>query len=178
VDSPFAGILRNCVAFGIVSTMALGIVSTSLGSIQCVLGHNYSVAAKHEATTVGHILGIDYGKGGPFWRYEFSINGAKVVGRSQVCATPLAPGACLNGPVLVYYSYQPNSNSRLEDFAAASTHAYRFGKTALAIGFTFLVLSGAGICIVARKDKRKNDSDPEDKNGRSISDDLPDAIPY
>ena len=41
-------------------------------------------------------------------------------------------------PVLVYYSYQPNSDSRLEDFAAASTHAYRFGKTALAIGFTFL----------------------------------------
>jgi hypothetical protein len=56
----------------------------------------------------------------------FLVNGVKMDDYSEVCPTPLAPGACFNenGLVLVYYSYQPYPNSRLEDFAIASSHAY------------------------------------------------------
>lgn len=138
--------------------MLFGIIGTSVGGYQCVKGYNYSVAAQHEATTVGRIVKVSYGKGGPAYRYQFSVNGVEVDDYSEVCSTPLAPDACLdNGQVLVYYSYQPYQNSRLEDFAIASSHAYRIGKPALAIGFPLLVLTVAGMSIQARKDKPKDD---------------------
>lgn len=76
----------------------------------------------------------------------------------------------------MYYSYQPFTNSRLEDFAVAARHAYRIGKPALAIGLPLLVLTCACIAILQRKDKGEDDSDPEDEKGRSKTHDVPGSI--
>ena len=142
--------------------MVLGIVAIAVGAYQCVKGHNYAVAAQHEATTVGRITGI--GRKGTI-RYEFSANGVKVDDYSDICMTPLAPDACAgDGPVLVYYSYQPYTNSMLEDFAVASARAYRTGKPALAIGLPLTGLSWAAIFVLQRKKKGEADSDPDDDN--------------
>jgi hypothetical protein len=155
----------------------LGFFGTVFGGWHCVKGHNYSVAAQHESTTVGRVVKILTGKGGPDYRYEFSVNGVRMDDFSEICATPLAPGACnKEGPVLVYYSFQPYSNSRLEDFAVASAHAYRIGAPALAIGLPLFVLSIAALVVMARADKRDNDSNPDKGKRRSKSDDVPDVI--
>ncbi len=145
-----------------------------IGGYQCIKGHNYSVAAQHESTTVGRIVRVTQGKSRAY-HYDFSVNGVTMDDYSEVCRTPLAPGACDNhGPVLVYYSSQPYSNSRLEDFAAASAHAYRIGIPTIAICLPLYALAFVVISIVTRRDKSEDDSD--DQNGRSKSDDLPDEI--
>ncbi|MFY9854173.1 MAG: hypothetical protein WAK26_09890 [Terracidiphilus sp.] len=154
-----------------------GLGGTVIGCVECVSAHNFSVAAEHEATTVGRVVKILGGKGGPAYQYVFSVNGAKVDDYSKVCETPLAPGACDNhGPVLVYYSFQPFSNSRLEDFADASKHAFRVGIPALAIGLPLFVLSLWTMVILSRRDKREGDPDVDEEEGTSKSDDVPDAI--
>jgi hypothetical protein len=169
VDGPFFRVL--------VFLFVGGLFGTYFGGYRCIAAHTYAVAAQHEAATVGRVMGISGGKDGPAWHYVFSVNGVKMDDYSRVCATPLAPGACHNkGPVLVYYSYQPYSNSRLEDFAVASRNTYRVGKPVLAISLTTLVLSCAGMVVLARKDKSKEDPDPDQQKGRSKSDDVPDAI--
>ena len=75
--------------------------------------------------------------------------------------------------MLVYYSYQPYSNSALEDFADASAHAYRVGKPTLAIGLPLFVLSLAALIILSRKDKPEEEPDPDREKGSSKSDDVP-----
>lgn len=157
--------------------LALGLISTAIGGYQCIAGHTYSVAAQHEATTVGQIVGMLSGRGSEAYKYEFSVNGVRMNDYSEVCATPLSPDGChKHGSVLVYYSYQPFPNSRLQDFAVASIHAYRIGKPVLAIGLPLLVLTGAMIAIQLRKDKGEDDSDPDDKKERNEIYDLPDTI--
>lgn len=112
------------------------------------------------------------GKGSSAYHYVFSVNGVKMDDQSDVCATPLAPGACDNhGPVLVYYSFQPFSNSLLEDFSVASNLSYRFGKLAFAIDLPLLVLSSVAIAVLARKEKREGDSDSE------VESDTPSEVP-
>ena len=87
-------------------SMALGIFSTLAGSYWCAVGYNYSVAAKHESTTVGRVLGMISGRGGSAFQYVFYVNGVALDDYSDVCATPITPDACHNhGQVLVYYSY-------------------------------------------------------------------------
>jgi hypothetical protein len=165
MNGPFAPALAFC--------LLIGIAGTVVGSYQCIKGYTYSVAAQHESTAVGHVLSDYYGKGGGY-HYEFSINGVKMDDYCDVCATPLAPRACHNnGPVLVYYAYQPFSNSLLEDFSVAETHGYRIGRLALAIGLPFLVLSTTGITILSRKDGREEDPGPEVRNRPS---DVPDDL--
>jgi hypothetical protein len=155
------------------------------------MGYTYSVAAQHERTTVGRVVSaaLERAVG---WRniklnpladiptdyhFVFSVNGVKMDDTDQVCSTPLAPGACSNkSPVLVYYSYQPYSNARLEDFAVASRNTIRSGELPLAIGLALLVLCCTGIFILARKNKGENDSDTDAERGTSKSDDVPDAI--
>jgi hypothetical protein len=170
MDGPFARVLAFC--------FLLGLACTAVGGYQCVKAHTYSVAGQREATAVGRITHISHGRGGTvFYHYVFSVNGVKMDDYSEVCASPLTLDACYNhGPVLVYYSYQPYPNSRLEDFTVASTHAYRIGKPALAIGLPLIVLTCAAVAILLRKDKRKDDSDPEEEKGRSKANDVPDAI--
>ena len=137
-----------------------GLFGTFYGGYQCMEGHTYSVAARHEATAVGRVVKILHGKGGIAYSYVFSVNGVKMSDYSNVCATPLAPGACFsNSPVLVYYSYQPFSNSRLEDFAVSSTKDYRSGVPALVIALPIFGLSCAGMLILSRKEKEDDDSD-------------------
>lgn len=136
------------------------------------------MAAQHEAAIVGRVTKITHGRHGSIaYHYVFSVNGVQFDDYSGVCATPLSPGACNHqGPVLVYYSYQPYSNSRLEDFAVASAHAYRFGEPSLAIGLPLFVLSLAALIILARTDKREDGPDPDEQKGASKSDEIPDAI--
>jgi hypothetical protein len=154
----------------------LGFFGAARGGYLCVKGHTYAMAAQHEATAVGRVVGIYTGRS-PAYHYVFSVNGVKMDDSSEVCQTPLAPGACSkNGPVLVYYSYQPYSNSRLEDFAVASIDAYRFGKPALGIGLPLFILAFTAIVIQVRKETRERDQDSDAKKGRSKSDDVPDAI--
>jgi hypothetical protein len=152
-----------------------GVAGTFIGAYQCVKGYTYSVAAQNEASTAGRVVGMYHGKGGPAYHYVFTVNGVKFDDASKICATPLAPRACdNNGPVLVYYSFQPFSNSLLEDFFVASKSAYRIGRIALAIGSPILVLSIAAIVVLTRKDKRREDYDPNPD--RNTPDDVPDDI--
>lgn len=158
-------------------SLLLGTVGTVVGGWHCVKGHNYAVAAQNEATIRGRVIGMLSGKGGPAYHYVFSINGVELDDYSDVCTTPIVPEACDNkGPVLVYYSYKPFANSRLEDFAVASARAYRIGKPLLAVGFPLLVLTSVAIAIEARKGKPENDNDPENRSGTSKSDVVPDAL--
>lgn len=157
--------------------LLLGIAGTVVGIWQCISGHNFAVAALHEATTVGRVVSISHGKGGPSWNYEFTVNGVKFDDYSKVCRTPLEPDACYdNGPVLVYYSFEPFQNSRLEDFSVSSASAYRIGKPALAIGLPLFILTCVVAAILSRKDKGEDDPDPDRQKGASRSDEIPDSI--
>ena len=96
---------------------------------------------------------------------------------SKVCTTPLVPNACDNkGPVLVYYSFKPFQNSRLEDFAVASTRAYRIGVPSFAVGLPVLVLACIGIAVSQDKGKSEDDGEPQLKSVRGDSDDVPDSL--
>jgi hypothetical protein len=166
--------MDDTVAKGLVFCILAGIVGTIVGCWQCISGHNFAVAAQHEFTAAGRITG--FGRHGAFM-YKFPVNGVMMDDYSAVCRTPLAPGACyLNESVLVYYSFQPFSNSRLEDFSVASANAYRIGKPALAIGLPLFFWSTVIMVILSRKNKSKVDPDPEDRRGRSKSGDVPDVI--
>jgi len=169
MNGPLGRTLLICVLLGIISSFA--------GGCQCTWGHNYAVAAQHQSTTVGHVVRISGGKGGPYYHYVFSVNGVAVDDSSNVCHTPLAPGACDNlGPVLVYYSHQPFAISKLQDFTSASNDAYRFGKPALAIGLPLFVWSTVIMVILSRKNKPKHHPNPDGEKGRSKSGDVPDVI--
>lgn len=153
--------------------LLLGIAGTVVGTWQCISGHNFAVAAQHEATTVGRVIGTYKGD----WHYEFTLNGVKFDDWSAVCRTPLAPDACYGyGSVLVYYSFEPFQNTRLEDFSAASAHAYRIGKPALGIGLPLFILTCVVAVILSRKDKSNDDPDPDNQKGASRSDEIPDSI--
>lgn len=146
MDVPFARILMFI--------LLAGIGGTIYGGYECVEGLTYSVAAQHEATSVGRVTGISFDKGGVHYHYVFSLNGVGRNDYSDVCTTPLAPGACeKKGPVLVYYAFQPFSNSRLGDFAVASHKDLEYGIPALALGLPLLGLSIGGLVIRARREK-------------------------
>ena len=149
--------LNRLIAHGLVYGLLVGIGGVLFGGIRCAQGHTYSVAAQHQASTAGRIVGKLFGKGGSVsYHYVFSLNGVDRDDTSPVCTTPLAPGACDNkGPVLVYYSFEPFSNSRLENFSDASRHAYRTGELGLGIGLPLLALSAAGLAIRSRNGKGK-----------------------
>ena len=174
--SPSLGIRDLCILAGIIVTF--------LGGYQCVKGHAYRVAAENEATAVGRVLGMSSGRGGSSYRYTFSINGVRVDDYSEVCETELKPGACYDyGPVVVYYSYQPFQNSRLEDFAVASKKAYRSGEIALRIGLPLLIVPSVALEIFSRRGKGDDDSDSvsdssnfEDEEPERKSSDQPDDL--
>lgn len=169
MDGPLAGLMGLC--------LLAGVLATGAGSYDCIRAHTYSVAAQHQATTVGHVVGMIYGKGSHAYKYVFSINGVALDDYSDVCSTPLVADACWNrGPVLVYYAYEPYTNSRLEDFAISSARAYRAGKPELAGGLLLLLIAGGGIYFLTRREQRDGPSSPEDRRGRSGTDDVPDAI--
>lgn len=171
MDVPFARILMF--------SLLAGIGGTIYGAYQCVEGQTYSVAAQHEATIVGRITGISVSKGEVHYQYVFSLDGVGRNDYSNVCTTPLAPGACKNkGPVLVYYSFQPFSNSRLEDFAVASHKDFEFGIPALVLGLPLFGLSIGGLVIRARQEKGSPDWPVTEATIQSVTErsaDYPDA---
>jgi hypothetical protein len=151
LDPRWAGPLALCVLIGAAGTV--------VGGIECGKGHDYALAAQHESTTVGRIVKVIHGKSTSY-RYEFSVNGVRMDDESPLCATPLEQGACENnGPVLVYYSWQPYSNSLLQDFAEARSDAFRDGKFLLAIGLPMLILPGAALVMLLRPGKSSDSSD-------------------
>lgn len=146
--------MNRLIARILVSTLLAGIGGGVFGCFRCVQGYTYSVAAQGQATVAGHVVGIFHGRGGPYYHYVFSLNGVDRDDTSNVCATPLAPGACQgNGPVLVYYSFQPFPNSLLEDFAVASRRAYSTGMLWLGVGLPLLSLGIAGMAVRSRNAK-------------------------
>ena len=54
-----------------------------IGGYQCIMGHNYSVAAQHEATTVGNIVRVHASAKGTAYYYQFSVNGVKMDDHSE-----------------------------------------------------------------------------------------------
>lgn len=113
----------------------VGTVGTIAGSMQCIKGHTYGVAAHHESTTTGRVREILGGKGGPLWVYVFTVNDVKFNDSSDGCDTPLEPHGCQKGGlVLVHYSFEPYRVTRLREFSAVSTDAYRIGVPALSVG--------------------------------------------
>ncbi len=167
-DHPSLGIPGLCILAGIVITL--------FGGYKCVKGHIYGVAAEHESTTVGRIVGVSYGRFEAY-RYDFSVNELKMDDYSEVCETPLKPGACFNyGPVLVYYSFEPYSNSRLQDFAVASGDSFRIGKVALIIGLPLIVFPSIALVILPRKNKCEDEDGPAEEEPRGEEDGEPDEI--
>ena len=75
--------------------------------------------------------------------------------QQRLCDCPGAGRVRQKGPVLVYYSFEPYPNSRLEDFAVASHNDIRAGIPALAIGLPLLVLSCGGFAIHMRRSQRR-----------------------
>ncbi len=139
----------------------LGAMASGFGCYECAEGHSYRVAAESEVTTVGHIVQAPRSRKGTY-RYEFSIKGVRMEDYSNVCFTPLAPGACENnGPVLVYYSYQPSPNSLLEDFADAGSFSYRVGKFLLAIGLPPFVLCSALLALLLNRQRKQLKGEPD-----------------
>lgn len=169
--------MDDTLAKALVLSLLAGLVGTIVGCWQCISGHNYAVAAQHQSTTVGRVVRISSGKGGPYYHYVFTVNGVAVDDLTSDCRTPLAPGACDNlGPVLVYYSYQPFAISKLQDFTSASNDAYRFGEPALAIGLPLFVLSIAALVVLSRKGRFGTEPDPGDQPGASKSGGMPDDL--
>jgi hypothetical protein len=155
-----------------------GLAGSVAGCYQCVEGQIYRVAAEHESTAVGRVVGFYTGRGGSFaYHYVFSVNEVAMDDYSEVCSTPLTPGACdKKGSVLVYYAYQPFANSRLEDFAIASKRAFRLGEMWLAIGLPVFVLPCAVFAVLARKNKGEGERDSARASGRNTPDDAPDDL--
>jgi len=168
-----------------------GLVGTSVGVARCIEGHAFSRDAQHEKTAVGRVVSSHLLQGGgrlpnrwnpladvpTIYHYVFSINGVQMDDTDQVCKTPLAPGACHNnGPVLVYYSYEPYRNSRLEDFAIAGRNTTRAARLPLAVGLTLLILPIAAMVILGRKNKSDDNSDWAGQRDDALNNDVPDDL--
>jgi hypothetical protein len=168
MDIPFGRLLIFLVVGGLFGTIA--------GGYQCAKGYNYRVAAEHEATAVGRIVGLYQGKGGIAYHYVFSVNGVKMDDYSEVCETPQTRGACMNdGFVLVYYSYEPFANSRLEDFSLASKYALKLGGLLLTFALPVFALSSVTVRVLMRRNKGDDDSEPGEREGDTPSD-VPDDL--
>jgi hypothetical protein len=152
MDNPLAKVLA-------VMTFC-GLFITSAGVLRCIVGYTFSLEAQHEKSTVGRLVGRhpehhlyhSVPHLNPFadqefvYHYVFPVNGVQMDDYDRVCKTPLAPGGCGKaGPVLVYYSYQPFSMSRMEDFAVAGRNTTQSARLPLAIGLPLLLLGVAGI---------------------------------
>jgi hypothetical protein len=141
----------------LVPFIQFGLILTGIGSQQCIKGYDYRVAAKHEMTTVGHIVYVPAGRGS--YKYEFWVDGVKMVDSARLCTTPLMPDACKHyGPVLVYYSYQPYSNSLLQDFSIACNFPIQVGKLLLAIGLPLLIFPSVILAVLMYRSSRGNGS--------------------
>jgi hypothetical protein len=145
--------------------LALGIGAIVYGCVQSVIGFTDRDAAKHEATAPGVIVRVYHGKGTTY-DYEFRVNGVLMRDSSGSCRTPLTPGDCkVGGQVLVYYTYEPSTDSKLEDFADASREALQLGIWTVPIG---VLLTGGS--LLARKLVGASESSEDDDDSSKEDD--------
>lgn len=140
------------------NALAFGIMACAVGCFLLVTGLTDRDSAKHEATTPGVIVGIRHGRRGPYFEYEFRVNGIKMSDSSGECKTPLNPQGCGVGDhVLVYYTFQPSNNSRLEDFADAAREKLGWATVLSVVGVLLI-----GISFLLRKLGYSDSSDGSD----------------
>jgi hypothetical protein len=155
------------------NALAFGSMACILGCVLLVTGLTDRDAAKHEATTPGIIVGIKHGKGGPFYDYEFRVNGIKMSDSGGDCKTPLDPRGCsVGGHVLVYYTFQPTNSSRLEDFADAAREKLRWATRVSVVGVLLI-----GISFLLRKLGYSDSSDDNDDTPQDDSSEMPSIAP-
>jgi hypothetical protein len=150
------------------NALAFGIMACVVGGFLLVTGLTDRDAARHEATTTGVIVAIKHGRGGPFYDYEFRVNGIKMSDSGGDCKAPLNPQGCGVGDhVLVYYTFQPTNNSRLEDFADAAHEKLIWAARASALGVLLI-----GISFLLRKlgysDSSESDDDTPPDNPSEV----------
>lgn len=139
--------------------LALGIILTVVGCVVILIGLTYRDEAKHEATTTGVIVRVVHGKSTTY-DYVFRVNGIKMNDSGGTCKTPLTSIGCKEGgQVLVYYAYEPTTNSMLEDFADAAREKLQLGTGLSAVG---LLMVGASLFM--RKTEGGSDSSGEDND--------------
>lgn len=162
---------------GLLFGFICGVSATLWGCSQWITGMVYRDAAEHEISTVGQIVNIsEYGRHGPTYNYDFTVNGVRMRDYSGVCDTPLTRTSCIvGGPALVYYSFQPFSNSRLGDFTVVSRDAFQAGNRELVIGVSLIVLCTAIFDVQRRMNKDEPESD-EDVNENSSAENPDDAL--
>jgi hypothetical protein len=155
------------------NALAFGIIACVVGGFLLVTGLTDRDAAKHEATTPGIIVGIKHGRGGPYFEYEFRVNGIKMSDSSGECMTPLNPQGCGVGDhVVVYYTFQPTNSSRLEDFADAARE-----KLGWATGVSVVGVLLIGISFLLRKLGYSDSSDDSDDTPPDDSSGMPSIAP-
>jgi hypothetical protein len=150
---------------GSMRLMVLGILLTLVGCVMIFIGFTYRDEAKHEAATTGVIVRVVHGKSTTY-DYVFRVNGIKMNDSGGTCKTPLTSNGCRErGQVLVYYAYEPTTNSMLEDFADAAREKLQLGAALSTVG---LLMVGASLLM--RKFGTVSDSS-EDDNDSSNHDD-------
>jgi uncharacterized protein DUF3592 len=155
------------------NALAFGIIACVVGCFLLVTGLTDRDAAKHEATTPGIIVGIQHGRGGPYYDYEFRVNGIKMNDSGGDCKTPLDPQGCsVGGHVLVYYTFQPSNNSRLEDFAEGARE-----KLGWATGLSVVGVLLIGLSFLLRKLGYSDSSDNSDYTPQDESSEMPSIAP-
>jgi hypothetical protein len=141
-----------------------GIGLAVVGSVIVLIGLTYRDAANHEATTTGMIVRVNHGKSTTY-HYEFRVNGIKMSDSSGACKTPLTPDGCKKGgQVVVYYTFEPTTNSMLKDFADAAHEKLQWGTGLTAVGL--LLIAGSWLM---RRSGGSSGSD-EEGDGRSQED--------
>jgi hypothetical protein len=146
--------------------LVLGLVAILIGSVEAVVGLIYRDAARHEATAPGVVVRVDYYRSSPTYYYEFRVNGGLMQDSSHDCKTSLTRVGCnAGGQVLVYYTYEPFNDSKLEDFADASRGPVLSAILMFPIG---LLLTGGW--LLARRFRGGADSSQETDDASSEDD--------
>jgi hypothetical protein len=141
-------------------TLIWGIGFTLFGCFQLFFAWQFSDAAKREISTVGRIVHAYHGKGTSYL-YVFTVDDVNYQDDSDTCVTPLSELGCEAGaPVTVYYDSKHLSQSRLQEFRAASREKRSIGEWATGVG---LLLFGMHFWI------RRNRSDTEDSEEANAS---------
>ncbi len=142
-----------------------GIMLTLVGCVMMIIGLTYRDEARHEATTTGVIVRVIHGKSTTY-DYVFRVNGIKMNDSGGACKTPLTSDGCREGgQVLVYYAYEPTTNSMLEDFADAAREKLQLGAVLSTVG---LLMIGASLFM--RKIEGGSDSSEEDNDSSNQDD--------
>ena len=150
-------------------SIGLAILLIVIGGIQLLMGWTYMGVSKHEASTVGRLVGVRHGRGTAY-EYVFRVNDLLIRDDSGTCKTALTPEGCIKGAtVLVYYDRENVAETLLQEFGAAGRGKIIFGTCMASIGLLLI-----GLHFVFKKALASPDESEElgvDKPG-----DLPEVI--